>query len=195
MTLQEAHELQRRELLSLRAENKRLKKQAAGVFTADEKEALERHIRQESQNWTQTCYVLKMDIRGYFMNIDRRRLLDITLRQLRRMAGRGGVGQLDLGFVEWLSREIILLDPTADCQIHGEIAEWATLPADKSLFGSPEGCGLPIGNLTSQLFSNVYLNELDQYMKRTLHCQRYGRYVDDFYVVSVNRQWLHGLIP
>ena len=49
MTLQEAHELQRRELLSLRAENKRLKKQAAGVFTADEKEALERHIRHLEQ--------------------------------------------------------------------------------------------------------------------------------------------------
>ena len=50
-----------------------------------------------------------------------------------------------------------------------------------------------IGNLTSQLFSNVYLNELDQYMKRTLHCRHYGRYVDDFYVVSTDREWLLSL--
>lgn len=49
MTLQEAHERQRRELLSLRAENKRLQKQASGVFPAEEKEALERHIRHLEQ--------------------------------------------------------------------------------------------------------------------------------------------------
>ena len=55
---------------------------------------------------------------------------------------------------------------------------------------SPEGCGLPIGNLTSQLFSNVYMNEFDQYVKRQLHCSHYGRYVDDFYIVSADRQWL-----
>ena len=47
--------------------------------------------------------------------------------------------------------------------------------------------------LTSQLFSNVYLNELDQYAKRHLHCRHYGRYVDDFYVVSANRDWLRSL--
>ena len=82
-----------------------------------------------------------------------------------------------------------------DCEIHGNPSEWASLPADKSLFHSPEGCGLPIGNLTSQLFCNVYLNELDQYMKRTLRCRHYGRYVDDFYVVSADREWLRGLIP
>ena len=106
-----------------------------------------------------------------------------------------GEGHLDLDFVVWLSREIILLDPTRDCHVHGNPEEWETLPRDKSLFHSPEGCGLPIGNLTSQLFSNVYLNELDQYMKRTLCCRHYGRYVDDFYVVSADREWLHGLIP
>jgi hypothetical protein len=58
-----------------------------------------------------------------------------------------------------------------------------------------DGCGLPIGNLTSQLLSNVYLNEFDQYMKRVLHCRHYGRYVDDSFVVSADRQWLLSLVP
>ena len=49
MTLEEAHELQRKELFSLRAENKRLKRQAAGVLTIEEKEKLERHIRHLEQ--------------------------------------------------------------------------------------------------------------------------------------------------
>ena len=64
------------------------------------------------------------------------------------------------------------------------------MPKSKSLFYSPVGCGLPIGNLTSQLFSNVYLNVLDQYVKRKLRCRHYGRYVDDFYVVSADKEFL-----
>ena len=43
---------------------------------------------------------------------------------------------------------------------------------------------------TSQLFSNVYLNLLDQYVKRKLRCRHYGRYVDDFYVVSADKEFL-----
>ena len=157
---------------------------------------LERHIRRESQNYTVPCYVLKMDISGYFMHIDRRLLLSITLRQLRRMAVRSPWrSQVDLNFVEWLTEVIILQDPTANCRRRGSLLDWQGLPHDKSLFHSPPGCGLPIGNLTSQLFSNVYLNELDQYAKRELHCRHYGCYVDDFFVVSADRDWLRGLIP
>ena len=49
MTLKEAHEIQRRELISLRAENKRLQKQVSGFFPVEEKETLERHIRHLEQ--------------------------------------------------------------------------------------------------------------------------------------------------
>ncbi|MGN6521318.1 MAG: RNA-directed DNA polymerase, partial [Dokdonella sp.] len=45
------------------------------------------------------------------------------------------------------------------------------------------GHGLPIGNLSSQFFANVYLNELDQFVKHTLRAKRYVRYVDDFVLV------------
>ncbi|MBQ8064438.1 MAG: RNA-directed DNA polymerase [Prevotella sp.] len=159
---------------------------------------LEHHIRQESLNYTRPCYVLKMDVRGYFMHIDRRRLLDITLRQLHCMTGHrcGDTrwrDRVDMEFVEFLTRVIILQDPTLSCHRRGSLLSWQGMPASKSLFHSPEGCGLPIGNLTSQLFSNVYLNELDQWMKRHLGCRHYGRYVDDFYVVSADREWLLSL--
>ncbi len=43
------------------------------------------------------------------------------------------------------------------------------------------------------MFSNVYLNVLDQYAKRQLHCRHYGRYVDDFYVVSADRDYLRNV--
>jgi hypothetical protein len=50
--------------------------------------------------------------------------------------------------------------------------------------------GLPIGNLTSQFFANVYLNELDQFVKHTLKVQHYLRYVDDFVLLHAERAQL-----
>ena len=163
---------------------------------------LQSHILKESRNYTRPCFVLKMDIRGYFMSIDRKRLLAICLETLHKMANHRvnkfhmfcWKDYVDMDFVEYLSQEIIMLDPTKGCRMVGNSSDWNDLPHDKSLFHSPEGCGLPIGNLTSQLFSNVYLNEFDQFMKRSLHCRHYGRYVDDFYVVSCDRQWLESLV-
>ena len=164
---------------------------------------LEMHIRQESQNYTLSCYVLKMDIRGYFMHINRRKLLDIVQRCLRKMSNhritrndrRVWAETIDVDFLNYLSESLVLLDPTTGCVRHGKPTDWNGLPDDKSLFCAGNGCGLPIGNLTSQLFSNVYLNCFDQYVKRVLMCRHYGRYVDDSYVVSTNPEFLRSLIP
>ena len=51
--------------------------------------------------------------------------------------------------------------------------------------------GLPIGNLTSQFFANVYLNELDQYVKHVLKCQSYIRYCDDFIIIDASQTKLY----
>ncbi len=57
------------------------------------------------------------------------------------------------------------------------------------------GKGLPLGNLTSQLFANVYMNELDQFMKQVLKIKHYIRYADDFVVLSKDRDWLLHQLP
>lgn len=54
--------------------------------------------------------------------------------------------------------------------------------------------GVPIGNLTSQLFANVYMNEFDQFMKHELRVNHYARYTDDFVVVSNDKLYLENLI-
>lgn len=54
--------------------------------------------------------------------------------------------------------------------------------------------GLPIGNLTSQLFANIYLNEFDQFMKHTLKVKNYIRYTDDFVIIANDRSYLENLI-
>jgi len=51
--------------------------------------------------------------------------------------------------------------------------------------------GIPIGNLTSQLFANIYLNELDQFVKHKLKIKSYFRYVDDFIILSNSKRQLH----
>ena len=57
------------------------------------------------------------------------------------------------------------------------------------------GVGVPLGNLTSQLFVNVYMNEFDQFVKHTLKAKYYIRYADDFVVLSEDRDHLEKLIP
>ena len=169
--------------------------------------------RKESHNWQRQCYVLHLDIRGYFMHIDRQRLLTIATDTMRRMSthhvastaccdsvatSQKGVtwsDRIDMNFVLWLTAQIIMLDPKESCILCGSPAEWDGLDSSKSLLHLPDGIGLPIGNLTSQLFSNIYLNVLDQYMKRVLKCRYYGRYVDDAAVVSSDRKWLLSLVP
>lgn len=164
---------------------------------------LDKHIKQESRNYSASCYVMKLDIRGYFMHIDRQLLLNIALGTLRRMKDHKVSNKsnetwdciIDFEFLEWLTEKIILLDPRVNCNIIGSEDDWIGLDKNKTLFSTPEGKGLPIGNLTSQLFSNVYLNEFDQFMKRQLHCKHYGRYVDDAYVVSSDKEWMKSIIP
>lgn len=50
---------------------------------------------------------------------------------------------------------------------------------------------LPIGNLSSQFFANVYLNELDQFCKHSVRAKHYIRYVDDFILLHESPQWLN----
>lgn len=55
--------------------------------------------------------------------------------------------------------------------------------------------GLPLGNLTSQLFVNVYMNEFDQFIKRKLKAQYYIRYADDFVILHSDREYVEKVLP
>lgn len=162
---------------------------------------LEHHIRSESDNYRKPCYILKIDVKGYFMHINRQKLLTLCMETLDRMRNRKIESEkpwdeeYDYDLVKYLTNIFVLHDPLQRCLRRGRPNDWSGLPPSKSLFFSPEGCGLPIGNLTSQLFSNVYMNRFDQYCKRELNCKHYGRYVDDAYVVSRDRVWLKSLVP
>jgi retron-type reverse transcriptase len=64
-----------------------------------------------------------------------------------------------------------------------------------SFHSTAPGKGLPLGNLTSQLLVNVYMNEFDRFAKRELKAKYYLRYADDFVIMSRDRAWLTEILP
>jgi RNA-directed DNA polymerase len=64
----------------------------------------------------------------------------------------------------------------------------------QSFYSTQPDKGLPLGNLTSQLLVNIYMNEFDQYMKHKLKVKYYIRYADDFVILSEDKIYLESLI-
>ena len=79
--------------------------------------------------------------------------------------------------------------------IRSPLKEWNDLLQDKSLFTAKNDCGLPIGNLKSQVFANFYLSEFDHFIKHKLKIKNYVRYVDDFVIIHPNKKYLKTIIP
>jgi len=73
--------------------------------------------------------------------------------------------------------------------------QWLISQIVFSFYSTKKGRGLPLGNLTSQLLVNIYMNEFDQFMKHKLKAKYYIRYADDFVVLSFDKQRLASLLP
>lgn len=65
----------------------------------------------------------------------------------------------------------------------------------EAIISSFAGGGIPLGNLTSQIFANIYLHELDEYIKHELRIKFYTRYADDFAILHQDKKYLQDLIP
>jgi hypothetical protein len=151
---------------------------------------VERFMRAASDNYTRSAWILKLDISGYFMHMRRKLVWQFCWEGLEKMTARGELTPEKRELLEYLMPIVIFADPTRGVNIKGDRSDWLGLPENKSLFMSQAGCGLPIGNLTSQLFSNIYLHHLDVFIKRHLGFRYYGRYVDDLVIVSDDRRRL-----
>jgi len=149
-------------------------------------------IRSCTQNYQQDAYILKLDVAGYFRNINHDFLWDALGKIL---SGRNHqYGGLSREVIDYLLQRIIYTPAAKECRVKSPLSEWRDFPASKSLFHVKEGRGLPIGNLTSQMFGNVYLNEFDQFVKHTLKIKYYGRYVDDMVFIHPSQDYLRSVI-
>lgn len=147
-------------------------------------------IKQCSRNYSEDCFVLKLDIQAFFMNINRKLLFEKIHSYILDKYHHP-----DQKIVLDLCRKIIFYSPVDNCIIKGLKSDWEGLPKSKSLFYTPKDCGLPIGNLTSQVFANFYLNSFDHFIKHDLKVRYYGRYVDDFVIIHNDRDYLKSIIP
>jgi len=153
---------------------------------------IDHFIRSCSRNYSQDCYVLKLDIKGYFMAMNKKLLYNKIKDEL---LGKLYKADFEYSIVIYLIEKTLFNDPTQGCKIKGRKADWQGLPPSKSLFHAKPHCGLPIGNLTSQLFGNIYMNAFDHWVKQTLGIKYYGRYVDDFVLIHPNKEYLKSCIP
>ena len=130
-----------------------------------------------SRNHTRTCWVLKCDIRKFFASIGHQILFDILNAYIPD------------------ARTITLIAEVVG-SFHSTPIAYNSPWREISKHGIPERMkGLPLGNLTSQLLVNIYMNEFDQFVRHKLKVRYYVRYADDFVVLSPSRRRLDEMLP
>lgn len=135
--------------------------------------------RRATENWNRKAWCLQIDIANFFVSINRHTLWEIV---------SGDIGADSL--TSRLVRQILFHNPTRS-PVVGTPHLLDRVPRHKSLWHCKPGCGLPIGNLTSQFFSNVYMDGLDKFIKHALKARWYVRYVDDAVLLSHDRGQLY----
>ena len=124
-------------------------------------ERFELFKRKVTNNLQTRCFCLKADIKHYFEEVDHEILINIIKRKINDEK------------VIWLIRKVL-----------------GNLPCGK-IGGAERDKGMPLGNLISQFFANVYLNELDYLVKHKLKAKYYIRYVDDFVILNGSKEQLN----
>lgn len=137
-----------------------------------------------TNRYTTDAYIAKFDCKGFFMSIDKTILWDklsVFIEQNYHPDDKPEITRL--------AKQIVFHCPHKNCTRKSDISMWDALSKDKSLFTCGDNFGLPIGNLSSQVLANFYLNDFDHWMIEKFHGY-YGRYVDDFYIIGSKEEIL-----
>ena len=159
-------------------------------------ERYQHHLRSVTNNFTRKAWVLYLDLSGFFMSIDRQLVKEIIMDRINQRYdrkspdGRKWNQILDADFIAYLLHCMLDHNPSEGCIYIGNPHDWEGLPKRKCMRYSPEGRGIVIGDLDSQLFSNILLDVYDQWVKRTVKLKHYGHYVDDMYHMHESKEFL-----
>ena len=143
---------------------------------------LQYFTRSITQNNSKKAYFLQLDIRSYFVRLNKDILMSLIRKRIQDKE------------MLWLANTIIYNDCTNNCLITRGKNLFQYLPKHKTLFKQSKNRGIPVGNLSSQFFANLYLNELDQFIKHILKCKYYLRYTDDLVMLSRDKNQLRNWI-
>ena len=138
--------------------------------------------RKVTKNNSRIAFCLKADIKHYFDEVNHQALIEIIRRKIKDKK------------VIWLIKQILNNASNSFCSRPRSLFEYnfclakSFAPPERNEFLHKKG--MPLGNLTSQFFANVYLNELDYFVKHKLKAKYYIRYVDDFVILHENKEQL-----
>jgi RNA-directed DNA polymerase len=141
---------------------------------------LERKAASITEGWTKPAYYLKCDLANFFVAIDKNKLAALLTKHISAPWWRD------------LAHTILFHNPRTNYEFRGATQLLHRVPRHKRLTEQSPQFGLPIGNLSSQFFANILLNELDQFVKHVLGAKHYVRYVDDFVLLHTSAKWLNG---
>lgn len=145
-------------------------------------------IREESENYTKDAYVMKVDLKGFFMSIIKSKLAKMVDDFIvERYEGD------DKEDLRWICNLVVMHRPELNCERRSPLWMWNFIPKEKSLFTNGDDRGIAIGNLFAQLFANFLLNVID--WKIDAVCVRHNRYVDDISFVSKDKWKLLSIVP
>ncbi|WP_457671438.1 reverse transcriptase domain-containing protein [Thiolapillus sp.] len=151
------------------------------------------HSLQSRHGAASPGYFLQLDVANFFVSLDRPLLFSLLQKRLGKAVRQGRIPLREACKLRWLCHRVLKQEVGREARVLSSSRETQCVPPHKRLLNAPENKGLPIGNLTSQHFANVYLNELDQFVKHKLKCRYYLRYVDDMVLLHHDpeqlRQW------
>lgn len=144
-------------------------------------------IERVSERYTREAWIGKIDISGFFMSIDK----DILLAKLIPFIRENYQGD-DIDTLLWLIEVTTRHQPQLCCERRSPIWMWDDLPDNKSLFTMPEGKGMAISNITSQLLANFYLSYFDEFIieECSYTGAAYVRFVDDALIIADDKQFI-----
>jgi hypothetical protein len=149
-----------------------------GRGTLYAKQRIEKAARSVTRNWSRRAFYLKMDLSNFFVSIDKRILWPLLEKKMPD------------AWTSALTHQILFHDPVPDAEWRSPPELRALVPPHKQLALAAQDRGLPIGNLSSQFFANVYLNVFDQFVAHQLKPDGYARYVDDMVLMRQDRDAL-----
>ncbi|WP_275629042.1 RNA-directed DNA polymerase [Pseudomonas sp. 273] len=140
---------------------------------------LEKKVRSITHNWSRPAAYLKCDLANFFVSLDKRVLEQQLVARITEPS--------------WcaLALQILWHDPRTNYETRSPARLLNRVPQHKRLTAQPAHLGLPIGNLSSQFFANIYLDALDQFVKHQLRVKHYIRYVDDFVLLHESAKQLN----
>lgn len=152
------------------------------------KEKLAEYPKENNAN----IFIAKFDLQGFFMSINKNILFEKLDNFMKNNIK--WINEKEYEFYRNIAYKIIYNCPQKNCIKKSPESAWDDLPKDKSLFSCDDYHGLPIGNLSSQIFANFYLSNFDKLMEKRFNGY-YGRYVDDFFIIHNNKEEILTIIP